>query len=225
MLSHYDVLGVSRDASRAVIREAYKRKAMLHHPDRSNGDSETMQIVQKAYNTLSDPERRAHYDATGDSERPLTDEEKAAKELRTSSLALLRGAMIEVLTTVDESQTDVLKQVADLIKQARSGTQEDLDQNIKRKEKAQRTAKRVLADDATLVEVLAGLSNSLDGPIAKAQLDIAACDAALAILSGASYNFEAPAESGTAAEMQVFQDELLRMLASQMGTSKFGRRG
>lgn len=79
-MSHYDTLGVPRDADAATIKKAYRRKAKEHHPDREHGDEEIMKKVQKAYDTLSDPEKRARYDATGDDgPRKKTIEESAAE--------------------------------------------------------------------------------------------------------------------------------------------------
>ena len=48
------------------IRRAYVRKAWQHHPDLHPDDSdapETMSAINEAYETLSDPRRRAEYDA------------------------------------------------------------------------------------------------------------------------------------------------------------------
>ena len=64
MESLYECLGVSRDASPADIKKAWHKKALTEHPDKG-GDTEAFQKLQRAYNILSDPEKRATYDATG----------------------------------------------------------------------------------------------------------------------------------------------------------------
>ena len=61
MSSAYALLGVGRTASNEEIRNAYKEKAMLNHPDRG-GDPIIWQELQKAYDILSDPLRRNAYD-------------------------------------------------------------------------------------------------------------------------------------------------------------------
>ena len=68
-LTNYDVLGVAPTAGVDEIREAYRRLAREHHPDRtatSGGDngSVSMSTINEAYRTLNDPARRAVYDAS-----------------------------------------------------------------------------------------------------------------------------------------------------------------
>jgi DnaJ-class molecular chaperone len=61
MKNHYQTLGVDRTASPEEIKQAYRRLAGKHHPDRG-GDTSVFQEIQTAYDTLSDPQRRAEYD-------------------------------------------------------------------------------------------------------------------------------------------------------------------
>jgi molecular chaperone DnaJ len=65
---HYDVLGVSRQATAEEIKRAYRRRARELHPD-ANPDDPTaeMQFKQlaRAYEVLSDPERRQLFDNYG----------------------------------------------------------------------------------------------------------------------------------------------------------------
>lgn len=60
-MSHYDTLGVSRDAPPEEIKKAYRKLSMEHHPDKG-GDEEQFKKVSEAYATLSDAGKRQEYD-------------------------------------------------------------------------------------------------------------------------------------------------------------------
>ncbi len=65
---YYEVLGVSRNASEADIKKAYRRLAMKYHPDRNAGDTTTEQKfveAKEAYEVLTDPKKRSAYDQFG----------------------------------------------------------------------------------------------------------------------------------------------------------------
>jgi len=64
MVSLYDSLGVDRKADSAEIRKAYMKLAKTHHPDKG-GDPEAFKKIQKAYEILSDDNKRMMYDHTG----------------------------------------------------------------------------------------------------------------------------------------------------------------
>lgn len=61
MANAYDILGVPKGASDDEIKKAYRRLAAKHHPDRG-GDTAKFQEIQSAYDTLSDPHKRAQHD-------------------------------------------------------------------------------------------------------------------------------------------------------------------
>lgn len=61
----YETLGVEKDASQADIKKAYMRLAKTSHPDKG-GDPEKFKTIAKAYEMLSDPEKRAAYDRYGE---------------------------------------------------------------------------------------------------------------------------------------------------------------
>lgn len=65
MTTHYETLGIPRDADEATIRKARRAKASTAHPDKGGSDEE-MQKVNRAYGVLIDPAARKRYDETGE---------------------------------------------------------------------------------------------------------------------------------------------------------------
>ena len=67
---YYEVLGVGRSASDQEIKSAYRKLAVKYHPDKNQGNSEAedkFKEAAEAYSTLSDQQKRAHYDRFGHS--------------------------------------------------------------------------------------------------------------------------------------------------------------
>ncbi|MGA9658903.1 MAG: molecular chaperone DnaJ [Asticcacaulis sp.] len=65
---YYEVLQVERTVDEVVLKSAFRKKAMEHHPDRNQGDDGAearFKEVNEAYGVLSDPQKRAAYDRYG----------------------------------------------------------------------------------------------------------------------------------------------------------------
>ena len=64
MTDHYAALGLAANATLADIKKAFRQRAALHHPDRSDAHdaAERFRAAQKAYAVLSDPQARQDYD-------------------------------------------------------------------------------------------------------------------------------------------------------------------
>ncbi|KAI1417529.1 hypothetical protein F5Y13DRAFT_59446 [Hypoxylon sp. FL1857] len=66
---YYKILGVGKDADENAIKKAYRKLAIIHHPDKNPNDEEAAERfkdIGEAYETLSDPQKRARYDSGED---------------------------------------------------------------------------------------------------------------------------------------------------------------
>ena len=65
---YYEVLGVSKDASEAELKKAYRQVAKKYHPDLNPDNQEAeakFKEANEAYEILSDPQKRKQYDQFG----------------------------------------------------------------------------------------------------------------------------------------------------------------
>ncbi|KAI9846073.1 MAG: hypothetical protein M1837_004329 [Sclerophora amabilis] len=66
---YYKILGVGKDAGDSEIKKAYRKQAIVHHPDKNPDDkhaAERFKDIGEAYETLSDSQKRARYDSGED---------------------------------------------------------------------------------------------------------------------------------------------------------------
>jgi curved DNA-binding protein CbpA len=61
----YDELELPKNCTSEEIKQKYRILAQIHHPDKG-GDAEKFKRIKSAYETLSDPIKRSHYDSTGE---------------------------------------------------------------------------------------------------------------------------------------------------------------
>jgi len=61
MKNYYEILGVSKEASKEEIKKVYKELAKKHHPD-TGGDADKFKEINEAHGVLSDDKKRREYD-------------------------------------------------------------------------------------------------------------------------------------------------------------------
>lgn len=100
--NHYATLGVSPDATPAEVRKAYKRLALVHHPDKVPASAQAaatvrFRAVKEAYDVLGDPDKRALYDGPEQQEarEAKREEEVREREMREEEQRRLREEVQE----------------------------------------------------------------------------------------------------------------------------------
>ena len=86
MQNLYELLGIKKNANLNTIRKAFRRKALIFHPDRNKSPDATEKFreIVNAYEVLSDPQQRGEYDKTlFVSTTPKTQETKTGKFIST----------------------------------------------------------------------------------------------------------------------------------------------
>lgn len=190
----YEILGVLPGASDKAIKSAWRSKSQIYHPDKSNGDAEKFRQVQEAYAVLSDADKRAQYDATG--EVP-----KEAPAVAGEALELLRQAMeLYVDQCGDPSRTDMVGALRKIIGKDRAHALAEADKLRTRQGRARTAAARTTAADgkeAMLPSLLEHLVQSLAGPLQAAERHVERCDYAIKVLDDHRYRVDQQLYVGT----------------------------
>lgn len=150
-MSPYEILSVGKDANPEEIKRAYRSAAAKHHPDRKNGDTETFQQIQVAYDILSDDERRKRYDATGDV--------KTEPDLRQQAMQQLAGMMLGIVDQADIVHIDVIEVLRENIQQGIERHKQQIaavEAKIKKRETAIERLTFVSAGDNFMLSMLDG---------------------------------------------------------------------
>lgn len=147
----YTILGVSKRAKLQAIKDAYRRLASRFHPDRAvdmpkEEARAKFELIQKAYETLSDPKKRAFYDDTGVT---VADPNLLEK----NATVLVTGRLLDIcnnLCSDSNSMTPIQLAKTDIVASATESFRIDLRNNYR----AQESIRKVIAKLEVVVKRL-----------------------------------------------------------------------
>lgn len=190
-MNPYQELEVPKDADKATIKRAYRRKASKHHPDREGGDTSKFQLVKRAYEVLSDPALRHQYDHTGEIPDGDTRRQQALQ-----GLADLVLHLIERVADVDTF--DLGSAIKSAIRDGIANRQRERKQVVAKMNKFQkalaRLAKKTDEPDA-IAHVLTVKIQQLEDGIKVADADTALGAEMLKLWDEYEFKFDSPAKS------------------------------
>ena len=179
-MSLYNDLGVPKSATLEEIRMAYRKKAQKAHPDKGGSESEFRQL-QQAYDILSDPERKARYDQTGETHQGPTLESQALSYVA----ALLPKILDSVLDASRLPLIDKLKEAANAdIARMKADKQQGERIVAKRREALKRLSPGILS---AMIETEIGI---IEAKIKSIDNQITVLNLAIKIISDHSYQSE-----------------------------------
>ena len=187
----YDELGISPDADGHAIRSAHRRAAKKHHPD-TGGNREQFERITRAAMILRDPEKRARYDATGETETPRDNE--------------LGECASIIISAFDRAMGEGNPDAADIIGRARQFLEQDkrkiesgiaeCRQAIKMISNAQRRLKFKGDGPNLIATALDALKSQAAAEIQKLETGLARIARARAMLDSYEWKFDAPNVGG-----------------------------
>ena len=147
--THYEVLGISRDASEDDIRSVFRRLALVYHPDRdtSPGATQRFQRINAAYQVLVEPETRASYDREIRGRRgSRRSGRQSGRRDETRRTTETQGTNANADATRREEARRAAEKVQEEVRRAAENAQRNVDQEAESREEARRAAERAVEE-------------------------------------------------------------------------------
>lgn len=154
MKNPYEILDVPPAANEAEIKKAYRKKAQEAHPDKG-GNTELFKEIAKAYEILSDAEKREHFDKTG---------EEKSNQVEAEVISALIQIVLTTIHANDPKYNDLIQIARNMVRskqQQHAGTKSDGEFQMLR-----------LLEASSRISVVEGKENLLSSAILKQVEDI-----------------------------------------------------
>ncbi len=190
-MTPYETLGVPPDADTAAIKAAYRTAAKTAHPD-AGGSAEAFGALTHAYELLSDWERRANFDATGDDGGTRPDNTQAAL-LQSLAAAILNAISVAVQMGGNPFERDIVGIAKAEVRKRKAKAKKDQADFEKDAATTERAASKFIrikdAPDNHIRDLLLGQARMIRSQIGVIEAQIGRDQALLELLD--LYRFEA----------------------------------
>ena len=190
MKTLYEILGVPVNASSIVIKEAFKKLAMEHHPDKG-GDADEFILVQQAYEILSDIKSRKEYDLTGHIPN-INEEAMIISKAKNNLIQALRGMISSQQFLRNSDSFDIISTMSTCIVDNKNGIQNILKDKNKQLKLIEKVLKKLIKKTKTESSFLHDSLNSMildtQNEIKSINLDIKVLDIMSELIKEYSYD-------------------------------------
>lgn len=208
-LDPYAELGVPKNADAAAIKRAYRKKAKSTHPD-AGGKAEAFERVHKANLVLSDPDRRAKFDATGEVD------ETAAETVEGKAMALIAGFLAGVLDgDIDPTAIDLVSFLTERIRDELTKLEAKLApmrRAVARAKRVELKFKRKRQGQNMLARMVESHRKTLEQVITQGAKQREIGETALALVADYTYDADKPAPKPRPSLFGPNQDEINAMI-------------
>lgn len=175
----YETLGVEKGATPADIKKAYRRKSMKLHPDRnqSSGADTTKQFqaLTRAYEVLSDDDKRQRYDETGQADTSNPSRSDIIEASANRSLLGLFDQVLDRLTETDLKHTDIVYVMRESISEGKDRLRQARREIRRQVRKLRQVKKRLKSADAAMHLHISSKARSLLASWRGVQFDLQIC--------------------------------------------------
>lgn len=176
----YDNLGVSKEATPEEIKKAYRDQSKIHHPDKG-GDAAEFRKVQRAYDLLSDSEKRSRYDRGEDMDSVESGVDPVVN--------ILANLFTQVLQVTDPDTTDIFKEMRKSLNNTLIELKKQIEKSKKVINKLEKVKARIKVDvESIFAQTIHAQQQALTLQITKTESDMALGQKALDRLKGCEYS-------------------------------------
>jgi len=188
--SLYEILGVAKNSSTIVIKEAFKKLAMEHHPDKG-GDADEFIKVQQAYEILSDPKSRKLYDETGFIPN-MNEESMIISKAKNNLIQALRGIITSQPFAMNPDRFDIMGTMRKLVTDNKDNITGMLNQKNKQIKLTQKVLKKLTKKTKTessfLHDSINSMISEIQSEINQITLDLKTIDIMSELIQEYSYD-------------------------------------